>query len=79
VAFSAAARAVHELCGRSSVRGAPIFPPLARLREISRAVAVAVGRALVDADAAPSMTTADIEARVAAAVWVPEYLPYRAA
>jgi len=79
VAFSAAARAVHELCGRSSVRGAPIFPPLARLREISRAVAVAVGRALVDADAAPSVATADIEARVAAAVWVPEYLPYRAA
>ena len=50
-----------------------------RLREVSRAVAVAVGCALVEAGAAPAMNRAEVERRVAAGVWEPEYLPYRAA
>ncbi len=76
-AFSAAARAVYEFTGRTTVAGAPIFPPLSRLRDVSYAVAVAVGRALVDAGAS-DIAPRDIEERVANSMWEPEYLRYRA-
>ncbi len=78
-AFAAAAQAVYELTGRASAAGAPIFPPLSRLRDVSRVVAMAVGRALVDAEAAPHLAPREIEDRVSAAVWDPVYLKYRAA
>ena len=78
-AFAAAARAVYELTGRATLSGEPIFPPLSRLRAVSYAVAVAVGHALVDAGAAPYAASHEIERRVAAAVWDPVYVPYRAA
>jgi malate dehydrogenase (oxaloacetate-decarboxylating) len=77
-AFTAAARAVYQFTGRTSAPGAPIFPHLSRLRDISYAVALAVGKALVDEGAAPPLAPHDIEARVAGRVWEPVYLPYRA-
>ena len=77
-AFSAAARAVYEFTGRTSSAGAPIVPPLSRLRDVSYFVAVAVGRALVDAGAAPYVAPDEIEDRVVASMWEPEYLRYRA-
>jgi malate dehydrogenase (oxaloacetate-decarboxylating) len=76
--FSAAARAVYEFTGRTNSAGASIFPPLSRLRDVSYAVAVAVGRALVDAGAASYVAPREIEDRVAASMWEPEYLRYRA-
>jgi malic enzyme len=75
-AFIAAATALSELTPASP--GDPIYPPMRRLREISRAVAIAVGCALVDAGAAPAMTRTEVERRVAAGIWEPDYLPYRA-
>jgi malate dehydrogenase (oxaloacetate-decarboxylating) len=77
-AFVAAANALVDCTGVSMADGDPIYPPLARLREISRQVAMAVGGALVDAGAAPLMTDAEIERRVIAGMWEPDYLPYRA-
>ena len=77
--FVAAAAALVEYTGTSPRQGDPIYPPLSHLREVSRHVAVGVGAALVDAGAAPRLSRAEIEARVAAAMWEPEYLPYRAA
>ena len=77
VAFTAAAEALFEFTARSSVAGDPIYPPIARLRDVARAVAIAVGCALVDSGAAPAMERAEIERRVAAGIWTPEYLPYR--
>jgi malic enzyme len=76
--FSAAARAIHKCTGTSSVAGASIYPPISRLREVSRAVAVAVGQALVDAEAAPPITPQEIEDWVTGAMWEPTYLEYRA-
>jgi malate dehydrogenase (oxaloacetate-decarboxylating) len=76
-AFAAAARAVYESTDRTSTPGAPIFPPLSRLRDVSSAVALAVGRALVDAGAAPQLTPVEIAERVAASMWEPVYLKYR--
>jgi hypothetical protein len=60
------------------VAGASIYPPISRLREVSRAVAVAVGQALVDAEAAPPIMPQEIEDRVTGAMWEPTYLEYRA-
>ena len=76
--FAAAARAVESCTGSSNVPGASIYPSISRLREVSRVVAVAVGRALVESGAAPSLTGPEIEDRVAAAMWEPDYLEYRA-
>lgn len=77
-AFTAAARALGEFTAVSPAPGAPIYPSVLRLREVSRAVALAVGCALVEAGAAPRMRRADVERRVEAGTWEPEYLPYRA-
>ena len=77
--FLAAARALVEVVGRATHPGAPLFPPLGQLRVVSRAVAGAVARALVEAGAAPPLEPEEIERRIAAQVWEPEYLPYRPA
>ena len=77
-AFAAAARAVYESTERTSTPGATIFPPLSRLRDVSYRVAIAVGRALIDAGAAPPIAQPVLERSVAAAMWEPTYLRYRA-
>ena len=76
-AFAAASRAVFECTERSGRPGAPIYPPLSKLREISFQVALAVGNALVSEGAAPERTPQEIEARVRSMVWDPVYRPYR--
>lgn len=76
-AFSAAARALVEFNTAFSSPGDPIFPPLGRLREVARAVALAVAQELVRVDAAPPISDAEIERRVTAMMWTPAYLPYR--
>jgi malate dehydrogenase (oxaloacetate-decarboxylating) len=83
-AFNAASRALFEFTtgGASTgavAPGAPIYPPLARLREVSRVVALAVADALIEAGAAPPMPRAEVEQQVAEGMWEPEYLPYRPA
>ena len=78
-AFTAAARALFECTGAGASSGAPIYPSITRLREVSRAVAIAVGCAVVDAGAAPPLSRTLVERRVRAGIWEPEYLPYRAA
>jgi malate dehydrogenase (oxaloacetate-decarboxylating) len=78
-AFAAAARAVSGFSGMPSTPGAAIFPPLSRLREVSRHVALAVGRALIDAGAAPPDAADALERRLDDAIWDPSYLEYRPA
>ena len=78
-AFVAAARALVNATAASPRAGDPIYPPLSELRQVSRDVAIAVGAALVDAGAAPELSRAEIERRVTEGMWMPEYLPYRAA
>jgi malic enzyme len=77
-AFAAAARAIHEYTGPASGPGAAIYPPISKLREVSRVVAVAVARCLVDIGAAPKMPAQEIEDRVASSMWEPVYRRYRA-
>jgi malate dehydrogenase (oxaloacetate-decarboxylating) len=75
--FAAAARAVADFTGTPSSAGAAIFPPLSRLRDVSRDVAVAVARTLIDAGAAPPAPMATIEQRLESSIWEPSYLEYR--
>ncbi|MGE5832977.1 MAG: NAD-dependent malic enzyme [Acidobacteriota bacterium] len=75
--FAAAARAVYEFTRRRVAPGASIYPAMSQLRDVSSAVAVAVGRALVDAEASSWLSVSEIEDRVATAMWEPVYRPYR--
>ena len=77
-AFAAAAKAVVQVTGRADAQGAPIFPPLSRLREVSCAVAAEVARSLVDAGVAPFLRPQEIDERIARSMWEPAYLQYRA-
>jgi malate dehydrogenase (oxaloacetate-decarboxylating) len=72
-----AARALFEFTAPERRTGAPIFPPLTRLRDVSLAVARAVAQELVASGAAPPLTDPEIERRLTEAIWTPEYLPYR--
>jgi len=74
-AFLAGARALVEFSSADATE--PLFPSLHRLRDVSRAVARAVGRTLVEAGAAPDRSPEEIDARIAASIWEPAYLPYR--
>jgi len=78
-AFTAASRALFEFTAPERRPGAPIYPPLRRLREVSLAVARAVARALVDTGAAPPHEPEQIERRLTSMVWEPAYRPYRPA
>jgi malic enzyme len=77
-AFTAAGRALFEYTAPSLMeRGAPIYPPIRHLREVAHAVAIEVGKTLVEMEVAPPLSHAEIERRVGASIWEPAYLPYR--
>jgi malate dehydrogenase (oxaloacetate-decarboxylating) len=78
-AFTAAAGALVESNAGSTSPGDPIFPPLCRLRDVARTVALAVARELVRTGAAPFMPAGEVERRVSGLMWDPAYLPYRPA
>jgi malate dehydrogenase (oxaloacetate-decarboxylating) len=74
----AAARAVADLVD-ISLPGAPLLPPVSRLRETSVAVAVAVVRAARAEGAAESGPDSELAAHVRALMWEPRYRPVRPA
>ncbi len=76
-AFTAAAEAVFRYTLATSDEA--IFPPLSALRDVSRQVAIAVGRELVASGAAPALDDDEVTRRVDASLWTPDYLPYRPA
>jgi malate dehydrogenase (oxaloacetate-decarboxylating) len=78
-AFAAAGEAVHRCTPITGRRGEPIFPPLARLREVSLEVALAVGKALVAEGAAGPRSDEDVERAVREMIWEPVYRVYRPA
>ena len=74
-AFLAAAKSLVHFSDASVT--APLFPSLHALREVSHAVARAVGRALVAEGAAPDLSPEAIDERIQSLIWNPAYLPYR--
>ena len=77
-AFVAAGEAVHRFTQITGRAGEAIYPPLARLREVSLEVAIAVGKALVAEGAADPCSDEDVERSVRGMIWEPVYRPYRA-
>jgi len=71
--FLDAARALAGLVSPTDLAEGALFPPLARVREISHAVACAVIRRAVAEGHAEAGVLDDLEQRVTAAMWFPEY------
>ena len=71
--FSAAARVLSEFADGA------LYPPLERVREISREVALAVGAEAMRAGLSPLRRLDYLESEVADKMWTPRYLPLRRA
>jgi malate dehydrogenase (oxaloacetate-decarboxylating) len=71
--FSVAAETLAGLVGSSDLEAGSLYPPLARLRDISRTIAVAVGRTAIEEGLAEPVAAETLEARVADFMWEPAY------
>jgi malate dehydrogenase (oxaloacetate-decarboxylating) len=56
-----------------------LYPPVADLRAVSRAIAIRIAREAIDAGLAAIDPDTDIEALIDGAMWWPEYVPYEPA
>ena len=75
--FVAAARVLAEFSpALSGEPGAPLYPRLEVVREVSRRVALAVGLEAQRAGLAEETTLEELVARVAARMWAPRYARY---
>jgi malate dehydrogenase (oxaloacetate-decarboxylating) len=71
--------AAHELAGLVSVdrlRTGALYPPIKGLRDVARAIAVAVAREARDSGLGRDRSDPEIDAAVDAAMWWPDYVPY---
>jgi malate dehydrogenase (oxaloacetate-decarboxylating) len=73
----AAARALAELSPAHKDPGAALFPSVVQVRAVSHQVAVAVAREARREGLVENLSDAEIERRVDAKMWTPQYLPYR--
>ena len=71
--FGAAARALAACVSDAEIASGLLFPAMTRLREVSRSVAEAVMRQAGAEGVGDELTDAQIEERLAAAQWEPEY------
>ncbi len=74
--FHAASVALSEATEQSLVAASQIFPDIDDVRGVSRAVAIAVARQAMSEGVAEAVD--DLEARIDAEMWFPEYVPIRA-
>jgi malate dehydrogenase (oxaloacetate-decarboxylating) len=74
--FVAAARALAELSPALCEEGAPLYPRLESVREVSRLVALAVGREAQSSGLVPVMLSGELESRVEELMWTPHYVPF---
>jgi malic enzyme len=74
--FLAAAKALAKGVSEDQLAMGCIYPRIDEVRTVSRAVAVAVARRAIEEGVAKPVD--GLEERIAAAMWEPRYLPYRA-
>ena len=73
-------RAAHVLSEKSPMHKDPtakLFPEFEQLREISRAIAIAIGELAVEEKLIPALSHREITQRVDAKMWVPNYPQFR--
>ena len=75
--FLDAARALADAVSEQDLAEGSVFPSVQRIRPVSHAVACRVIRRAVREGQADKSVLDDLEERVRAAMWVPEYLPLR--
>ncbi len=75
--FHVAARTLAAAVSAERLEHGALYPALAGLRPISRAIAVAVAREARDSGVARIMSDEQIEMAVDAAMWTPDYEPYQ--
>ncbi len=76
--FLVAAQALAGMVSRERLAVGGLYPRLAELRPVSRAVAIAVAREARDAGVGRALSDAQIAAAVDAETWFPAYRRYRA-
>jgi malic enzyme len=74
--FLLAAQTLADLVSEQRLATGALYPPIADLRAVSRAIAVRVAREAVDEGLAGIDPATDIEALIDAAMWWPHYVPY---
>ncbi len=73
--FLVAATTLADMVPAERLKQGALYPDIAELRQISKAIAVAVAREACDSGAGHLPAGEDAEAAVAAAMWSPSYLP----
>jgi malate dehydrogenase (oxaloacetate-decarboxylating) len=73
--FLSAARALADETGPDLVARGQIYPNIANVRDVSRAVAVAVANTAIEEGVADHVE--DLETMIDDEMWTAEYLPYR--
>ncbi|MFL6334882.1 MAG: NAD-dependent malic enzyme [Pyrinomonadaceae bacterium] len=76
VMFVAAARSLAELSPALCEDGAPLYPRLETVREVSRLVALAVGREAQRCGLVAALAPGELEERVEEMMWTPHYVPF---
>ena len=75
--FMAAAKALAAISPTHKDKTARLLPPVPELREVARAVAIAVAKQAVADGVARPLSAKTIERRVTATMWEPAYQPYK--
>jgi malate dehydrogenase (oxaloacetate-decarboxylating) len=76
--IGAAARTLAEVVRQESMGENRLYPSVSRLRHSTRLVAAAVMRVASEEALCTALTEAEIQARLEAAYWEPDYPPYEA-
>jgi malic enzyme len=74
--FLLAARTLAGHVTEARLATGAIYPPVANLRTVTRAIAIAVAREAVATGVAGISANEDLEALIDGAMWWPEYVPY---
>ncbi len=74
--FYAAAKALASTLSEHEINSGLLYPPISRLADVSAAVAKAVMRAAVEDGLCPALSDTEINARLAAGTWRPDYPSY---
>ncbi len=75
--FVVAARTLASMVTEERLAAGAIYPPIAELRAVSRAIAIGVMDEAIRSGLAGPGTGADPAAEIDAAMWWPAYVPYR--
>jgi malate dehydrogenase (oxaloacetate-decarboxylating) len=71
--FMAAALALKDASPAVQDSRAPLLPPLSKIREVTRGIALAVSRAAQEDGVAENVGDAELEKRIDASTWTPAY------